>query len=491
VDRKYVLVLAFGAMLMTIQADAQRRVVNVATLCLLDGMDYQNRDYVLAELDKCPEGTDLMVLPHMPYLSFEGERAESDLEPFAAFCREREGYLALSMREQEGDDTYHTAVLFDRSGQIVGRYRKTHALADDDISLGDDLPVFETDFGLIGMTVTTDLYFTEVYQVLSMKGADLLTWHHYPERVRDHSGWEPLLMARCLDAHAHMLTAMYADPRTYITNSYAQGMPGAAWGRSMILNRVGTPIADTGYDDGIAHAPVDLDKRKVDVYEPHYQAENIFFVNNLGDRTAFAPIAEPYARPELPSYAKRTCRLAVGYFSRSESWSKGKVPDTMLRIIDQAADLNPDLLLLSEQSANIEDETTRQVMEMVAAKADEMSCYIAIGGIGDKDQLSICRVWNRSGEEIYSQPLYWPKGFPEIKVFDTDFGRVGAHQCGDLYMPEFDRVLALKGAEIIMDPSQMWGASGRTKGRDFLILQRQHAGAAPWLAGDAVRCPPP
>ena len=80
-----------------------------------------------------------------------------------------------------------------------------------------------------------------------------------------------------------------------------------------------------------------------------------------------------------------------------------------------------------------------------------MSCYIAIGGIGDKNQGSICRLWDRSGKEIYSQPLYWPKGFAEIKVFDTDFGRVGAHQCGDLYIPEFDRVLALKGAEIIIE----------------------------------------
>ncbi len=34
------------------------------------------------------------------------------------------------------------------------------------------------------------------------------------------------------------------------------------------------------------------------------------------------------------------------------------------------------------------------------------------------------------------------------------------HLCGDLYVGEVDRVLALKGAEIILDPSRMWGGDG-------------------------------
>jgi predicted amidohydrolase len=479
VDGKRMMMLTFGVIMMTIQAQAQHRVIDVAAFCLLNGAEYENADYVLAQLGRCPEAADLVVLPHMPFLSFRTKYPGRDLKPFANFARERRAYLALAMTEMDGEDHYHAAVLLDRRGHIVGRYRKTHALADDEVSLGDTLRSFATDFGRIGMTVTTDFYFPEVYQVLSMKGADILTWHHYPERVRDHSGWEPLLMARCLDSHAHMVTAMYADPRTYITNSYGQGMPGAAWGRSMVLNRVGTPIADTGYEDGIASATVDLDKRKLDVYAPYYQGENIFFVNNLGDRKALAPVAEPYEEPELPEYAKRTCRLAVGYFARSDIWRNETVPETLLRIIDQAAELQPDLLLLSEQSTKIEDDTTQAVMKMIGAKAAQMNCYIAIGGIGDTEQISICRVWDRSGNEIYSQPLYWPKGFAEIKVFDTDFGRVGSHQCGDLYIPEFDRVLALKGAEIIIDPSQMWGASGRT---NETMLRARAIDNAVWIA---------
>ena len=113
-------------------------------------------------------------------------------------------------------------------------------------------------------------------------------------------------------------------------------------------------------------------------------------------------------------------------------------------------------------STKVEDETTRQAMPKVSALAQQLGSYVAIGGIGDGEQVSFMRVWDRQGVECYSQALYWPRGYPEIKVFDTDFGRVGSHECGDLYIPEFDRTLALLGAEIIIDASQMWGASGRT-----------------------------
>jgi len=449
---------------MAASAASARRVVTLSSVCLLDGKQYQTKEYVLAALEQAPKKTDLVVLPHMPFLSFNAKAATRTLRPFADFARARKTYLAISLTEKADEKTYYTSVLFDRAGKIIGRYRKTHKLADDpaDLALGDTLPVFAADFGKIGLTITTDFAFFEPYNVLAMKGADVLVWHDYPERLRDYSGREPLLMARCLDAHCHLVAATYADPRTYITNRWTLGMPGAAWGRSMVLNRVGTPIADTGYEDGVATATVDLDKRKLEVYQPSCENENIFFVNCYGDRAAFAPVAQPYRRPKLPTYSRRTCRLAVAWLPPEDAWQSGKMPDRMLTLIAKAAAVKPDLLLLSEMSAKVEDATVQQAMPRVSALARKLGSYVAIGGIGDQDQISFMRVWNRQGEEIYTQALYWPKGYPKLEVFDTDFGRVASHECGDLYIPEFDRTLTLMGAEIIIDASQMWGASGRT-----------------------------
>ncbi len=440
----------------------QQRVLTISTLCLLNGQRYESRDYVLGELARVPSGTDLIVLPHMPFLTVGASTAAEDLAAFAGFARAANAWLALSLTETDGADSYATAFLLNRAGEIVGRSRKAHALPDDDIALGDGLPVFDTEFGLIGMTIGTDFYLPEVYEVLRMEGADLITWHHYPERLRDHSMWEPMLMARCVDSHVHMVTAMYADEKTYISHQHGIGMPGAAWGRSMVLNRVGTPVADTGYEDGVATATVDLDKRKRNVWGADLRTENIFIVSSYGDRKALHPVAEPYSKPELPGYGKRTCRLAIGSLSREDMWRDGVRPEAMLQLIDEAAEVSPDLLLLSEQGCDIDDETTRETMETIAEKAAEMRCYIAVSGIGADDSVSMLHVWDRQGRVVYREPIYWEGVVPELEVFDADFGRVGGRSCGDLYTTFLDRVLALKGAEIILDPSRMWGASGRT-----------------------------
>jgi predicted amidohydrolase len=464
---------------MSTPREQDERIVTIATLCLLNGKQYETVEYVLDALAGCPAGADLIVLPHMPFLSFDAAMAAAELKSFADFAAERRAYLALSMTERDGEDTYFTAVLLEPSGEIVGHYRKAHALPDDEVSLGEDLPVFPTEFGPIGMTIGTDFYFAEVYETLRMQGADIITWHHYPERLRDHSMWEPMLMARCIDGHVHIVTAMYADEATYITHQHSIGMPGAAWGRSMVLNRVGTAVADTGYEDGIATATVNLDKRKKNVWGDDFRTENVFIVSSYGDRQALHPVAEPYVKPELPEYRKRTCRLAIGSLGREDMWRDGKVPETMLGLIDAAAGIEPDLLLLSEQGCKVTDETTARVMETIAEKAAEYGFYIALSGIRVGDSASVLHVWNRHGEVVYREPIYWEGVVPELDVFDADFGRVGGRNCGDLYTPFLDRVLALKGAEIILDPSRMWGASGY---HNEMMLRARAADNAVWIA---------
>lgn len=459
-----------------------RRVLRLSTRCLLEGEEFARRDYVLAETRQaCAGKPDLVVTPFLPFLSFTEGQEAVDLREFAALAQKHRTYLAVAMPEKRRDGrTSHTAVLLDRAGRVAGKYRKTHAFPDDDgLALGDDLPVFRTDFGRVGLSVTTDFYFPEVYWTQRMKGADILVWQHASERFRQHYEWVPMLKARALDCHAHLVTAMYACPQTLLANRYELGTPGAAWGRSMILNRVGTAVADTGYEDGVATAVVDLDKRKRNVHQPYYQEENIFFCNCLGDRTAFRPLAQPLPVPQRPAFAKRQARIAVGAFDPAEMWSDDVMPEAMLRVIDRAAALKPDLLLLSEMRCQISNETASRAAALVAEKARQMNAYIVIGGVRDDTGRSIARVWDRQGRQVFQAPIYWTAGFPEIEVFDTDFARVGIHTCGDLYTGEIDRVLAVKGAELILDPSQHWGADGEN---NELMLRARAVDNGCWVA---------
>ena len=312
-----------------------------------------------------------------------------------------------------------------------------------------------------------------------MKGAEILIWQHFPERFRDHSGWEPLLTARAFDSHCHIIAAHYSDPRPYITNRYSYGMQGAASGRSMILNRVGVPIADTGYEDGVATALVDLDKRKIDPYKGWKKNENCFYVNVLADRKAFKPVAEPWTPPKLPEFKQRTARVAVIALDPANMWRNEKLPEKLLELLDEAAELKPDIVLASEQGASEDDEVTQKAFEMVAERARRMNSYILIGGLRDKAFMSIARLWDRNGEIVWQQPIYWTKGFEEVSWYDTDFARISTHTCGDLYAPFFDRALALNGVELILDPSQMWGPSGRI---NETLLRARALDNALWVA---------
>jgi predicted amidohydrolase len=441
---------------------AKQRIITVSAICLLDDTEIKAQNVLdMIEESARRQHHDLIVTPLMPFLSFREGNEAQELKEFVYIAKSYKTYLAIAMVERsQNGQTYHTSILLSRDGEIAGKYRKTHALPDDTMALGDDLPVFQTDFGVLGFSLSTDFYFPEVYNVERMKGAEILIWQHYPERFREHFQWLPILKARALDSHAHIVTAMYADPRCYITNRYEMGMQGAAWGRSMIINRVGTPIADTGYEDGIATAILDLDKRKADPYAPYCESENIFFCNSLGNRKAFYPIAEPWEKPKLPQFEKRKARIVVGYFGPRDMWRNDNISEAMFRVLDKAAKYQPDIVLLSEMGARVSNETTQKVASMVAERARQMNSYILIGGVDDKNHRSHAWLWDRKGDVVFKEPIYWTEGFPEFQVYDTDFARIGVHLCGDLYTGEIDRVLALKGAEIIFDPSQHWGADG-------------------------------
>ena len=76
------------------------------------------------------------------------------------------------------DRLYNTALLYDRKGKLVGMYDKHHPYSPelncDGISAGTAVPVFQTDFGKIGMMICYDNWFTDVAQLLALKGAKII-----------------------------------------------------------------------------------------------------------------------------------------------------------------------------------------------------------------------------------------------------------------------------------------------------------------------------
>jgi len=84
-------------------------------------------------------------------------------------------------RKTETEARLNTAVLIGRKGEICGVYDKVYPFwsefsLEPPCGIGRQAPVFETDFGKIGMAVCFDANFPEVFKRLSLGGAELVLW---------------------------------------------------------------------------------------------------------------------------------------------------------------------------------------------------------------------------------------------------------------------------------------------------------------------------
>jgi predicted amidohydrolase len=85
------------------------------------------------------------------------------------------GFMCYDKRT---DVLANVALLFDRRGRRIGRYDKVHPYSPEvlyqGVTPGNDVPVFKTPLGKIGFMICYDSWFTDVAEVLALKGAEII-----------------------------------------------------------------------------------------------------------------------------------------------------------------------------------------------------------------------------------------------------------------------------------------------------------------------------
>lgn len=156
-------------------------------------------------------------------------------------------YVVAGIYEREGSLVYNTALLIGRDGKIAGRYRKTH-LPETEISGGitpaNDYPVFQTDFGIIGVQICYDNFFPEVARTLALNGAEIIFTPIYGDARQECYDWDLVARARAIDNGVYFVASTYTPTR-----------------RSLIVDPGGQILADTKGREGIVMADIDLDQR--------------------------------------------------------------------------------------------------------------------------------------------------------------------------------------------------------------------------------------
>ena len=178
-------------------------------------------DFYCKQLDEIgPKGVDLVCLPEVINTDgVAGDRSKL-AEPIpgpsskrlAEKARKYGMYVCASLSEREGDRIYNTGIIIDRSGAIIGKYRKTH-LTISELLLsgkmpGDTYPIFQTDIGAIGYMICYDNHYPEVARTLAVKGADIIVFSNMGDGREGGTLWETYIRTRALDNQVHIVAAV-------------------------------------------------------------------------------------------------------------------------------------------------------------------------------------------------------------------------------------------------------------------------------------------
>lgn len=173
-------------------------------------------------------------------------------------AREKGVVLVAPLFERAIDGLYYnTAVLFNKDGKVLGRYRKNHIpnLSKWEegyyFSPGDlGFPVFHTEWAVIGVQMCWDNFFPEGARILALKGAQII-FCPTACAFASKSKWEKVISANALN------NGLYC----FRVNRVGKENGLDFYGQSFCADPEGDFIAGpSGLTDAVVLATIDLDR---------------------------------------------------------------------------------------------------------------------------------------------------------------------------------------------------------------------------------------
>ena len=238
------------------------------------------------------EGADTALLPetwntgffpadHLPERSDRGGEAVKAL--CAPLARELNmNIVAGSVSDRRGGRVYNTAYVFDRQGNQIAKHRKVHlfdiAVKDGQcyqesatLTAGDQITVFDTEFGKMGICICFDCRFPEIVRLMTLRGARTILVPAAFNMTTGPAHWELMFRGRAVDNQCYMIGTSDArdEQAGYIS-----------WGHSLVVSPWGDVVTQMDEKPGIQITKIDLDRvdaireqlpllsaRRTDLYE--------------------------------------------------------------------------------------------------------------------------------------------------------------------------------------------------------------------------------
>lgn len=114
-------------------------------------------------------------------------------------------YIVAGLYEQAGETVYNSAALIGPQGNVIGTYRKVCLPREEiegGLTPGTEFPVFDTEFGRVGMMICWDVHFPEPARRLAARGAEMILLPIW-------GGSELLFPARAIENQVFLVTSGY------------------------------------------------------------------------------------------------------------------------------------------------------------------------------------------------------------------------------------------------------------------------------------------
>ncbi|HEX2287143.1 MAG TPA: carbon-nitrogen hydrolase family protein [Gaiellaceae bacterium] len=170
---------------------------------------------------------------------------------------------SITERREGREKLSNTSIVFDSTGLIAGVYRKIHMFdvevggriyrESDAEEPGDEPVLVDVEGWPTGLTVCYDVRFPELYRILALQGAELVTVpaHFTLFTGKDH--WELLLRARAVENQYYVAAAA----------QIGETQPGRlSYGRSLIADPWGIVVALAPDEETVIAAQ--LDRRRLE-----------------------------------------------------------------------------------------------------------------------------------------------------------------------------------------------------------------------------------
>jgi predicted amidohydrolase len=201
----------------------------------------------------------------------------------------------------ENGQRYNSAWLIGRDGSIVGRYDKYHPtigeIEDYKVKPGNETPVFETDFGKLGIAICYDIGWPSFWNTLGDKGAEIVVW------ISAYDGGFPL--------------------QVYAWSNFYYVVSSVRTHHSKIIDKTGRILSTTSRWSSITYRVIDLEKeifhidgqfQKLseiqrrfgsDITIEAFSEENIFTLESNNPEWPLARIIKEFELETFREYHKR------------------------------------------------------------------------------------------------------------------------------------------------------------------------------------------